>query len=118
MRFSSGALKGEDFRKETKEETRAATGEPDSDHRPYSVQWMDMGRLVLLSDLLEQYQSQLVMFCTHALWLKLHTATANNTAGSINVQDDHRTFQILHTVTYALETGRLHINILSSQIIV
>ncbi|KAM4732860.1 uncharacterized protein ccdc142 [Anableps anableps] len=102
---SSGVLKDEDFRKKAKEETKATTADPESVRGPHSVQWLDMGRLVLLADLLEQYHSQLLIFCTNGLWLKLHTAPAENAAGSINLQDDHRSFQILHSITHALETG-------------
>ncbi|XP_035985971.1 uncharacterized protein ccdc142 isoform X3 [Fundulus heteroclitus] len=102
---SSGILKEENFRKEAEVGTRATTAESSSAHGPHSVQWMDMGRLLLLADVLEQYQSQLLIFCTHALWLKLHVAPAENTSGNINLQDDHWSFQVLHSVTCALEMG-------------
>ncbi|MED6243679.1 hypothetical protein ATANTOWER_025010, partial [Ataeniobius toweri] len=115
---SSGVLKDENLRKEPNVGTRATTAEPDPVDGPHSVQWMDMDRLRLLADPLEQYQFQLLSFCTSALSLKLHVASSGTTAGSINLQDDHRSFQILHTVNHALETGNLHmlLHVLSSHI--
>lgn len=108
--FSSGVVKDEDLRRGGRDGTRLSTVEPECVGGPHSVQWMDMGRSVLLADLLQLYQSQLLVFCTNALRLKLHTAAAGNAAGSINLQDDHRSFQTLHSVTHALETGNLHIS--------
>ncbi|XP_027888148.1 uncharacterized protein ccdc142 isoform X3 [Xiphophorus couchianus] len=102
---SSGVVKDEDLRRGGRDGTRLSTVEPECVGGPHSVQWMDMGRSVLLADLLQLYQSQLLVFCTNALRLKLHTAAAGNAAGSINLQDDHRSFQTLHSVTHALETG-------------
>ncbi|XP_047208959.1 uncharacterized protein ccdc142 isoform X3 [Girardinichthys multiradiatus] len=102
---SSGVLKDENLRKEPNVGTRATTAEPDPVDGPHSVQWMDMGRLRLLADPLERYQFQLLSFCTSALSLKLHVASSGTTARSINLQDDHRSFQILHSVNHALETG-------------
>ncbi|XP_027888147.1 uncharacterized protein ccdc142 isoform X2 [Xiphophorus couchianus] len=101
---SSGVVKDEDLRRGGRDGTRLSTVEPECVGGPHSVQWMDMGRSVLLADLLQLYQSQLLVFCTNALRLKLHTAAAGNAAGSINLQDDHRSFQTLHSVTHALET--------------
>ncbi|XP_014913210.1 uncharacterized protein ccdc142 isoform X2 [Poecilia latipinna] len=102
---SSGDLKDEDMRRRGRDGTRLSTVEPECVGGPHSVQWMDMGRSVLLADLLQHYQSQLLVFCSNALRLKLHTAAAGNAAGSINLQDDRRSFQTLHSVTHALETG-------------
>ncbi|XP_032411562.1 uncharacterized protein ccdc142 isoform X1 [Xiphophorus hellerii] len=102
---SSGVVKDEDLRRGGRDGTRLSTVEPECVGGPHSVQWMDMGRSVLLADLLQLYQSQLLVFCTNALRLKLRTAAAGNAGGSINLQDDHRSFQTLHSVTHALETG-------------
>ncbi|XP_054879598.1 uncharacterized protein ccdc142 [Poeciliopsis prolifica] len=102
---SSGVQKDEDLRRGGRDGTRFSTVEPECVGGPHSVQWMDMGRSVLLADLVQHYQSQLLVFCTNALWLKRHTAAAGNAAGSINLQDDHRSFQTLHSITHALETG-------------
>ncbi|KAK9517517.1 hypothetical protein VZT92_022884 [Zoarces viviparus] len=89
------------------EETGGAewtTVELDGLRWPHSVQWLDIGQSLLFADLFGQYRSLLWTLCSKALWLQLHVPRAGNGAGSINLQDKHRGFQILHRMSQASET--------------
>ncbi|XP_029297013.1 uncharacterized protein ccdc142 [Cottoperca gobio] len=90
-----------------KVETVGAEGtsvEPDCLCWPHSVQWLDVGQSLVFADLFGQYRTLLWTLCSKALWLQLHVPQAGNTAGSINLQDKHRGFQILHRISQALKT--------------
>ncbi|KAM6952568.1 coiled-coil domain-containing protein 142-like [Lycodopsis pacificus] len=90
-----------------KEETGGAEGttvELDGLRWPHSVQWLDLDQSLLFADLFGQYRSLLWTLCSKALWLQLHVPRAGNGAGSINLQDKHRGFQILHRMNQASET--------------
>uniref|UniRef100_A0A8C2X0Y3 Coiled-coil protein 142 C-terminal domain-containing protein n=2 Tax=Cyclopterus lumpus TaxID=8103 RepID=A0A8C2X0Y3_CYCLU len=90
-----------------KEETRGAQGtavETDSLRWPHSVQWLDLGQSLLFADLLGQYRTLLWTLCSNALWLQLHVPQAGSSAGSINLQDKHRGFQMLHRMSQASKT--------------
>lgn len=72
-----------------------------------SVQWLDLGQSLVYDDLLEQYQTLMWTLSRKALWLQLNVPQAGNTAGSINLQDNHRLFQILQKISQASETGKM-----------
>ncbi|XP_074503885.1 uncharacterized protein ccdc142 [Sebastes fasciatus] len=80
------------------------TAEPDCLRWPHSVQWLDLGQSLVFADLFGQYRTLLWTLCSRALWLQLHVPQAGNTAGSINLQDKHRCFQILHRISQASKT--------------
>ncbi|XP_051277169.1 uncharacterized protein ccdc142 isoform X2 [Dicentrarchus labrax] len=87
-----------------KEGTVAAEGttvEPDRLRWPHSVQWLDLGQSLVFDDLFGQYRNLLWTLCSKALGLQLHVPQAGNTTGSINLQDIHRRFQILHRMSQA-----------------
>ncbi|XP_056295701.1 uncharacterized protein ccdc142 isoform X2 [Pseudoliparis swirei] len=86
-----------------KEETRGAA-ERVSLRWPHSVQWLDLGQSLLFADLFGQYRTLLWTLCSNALWLQLHVPQAGNSAGSINLQDQHRGFQMLHRMSQASKT--------------
>ncbi|XP_034738715.1 uncharacterized protein ccdc142 isoform X3 [Etheostoma cragini] len=97
--FSSG------FENPEKEESGGALGttaETDCLHWPHSVQWLDLGQSLVFAELFGQYRTLLWTLCSKALWLQLHVPQAGSTAGSINLQDKHRGFQILHRISQAL----------------
>ncbi|XP_068450729.1 uncharacterized protein ccdc142 isoform X2 [Clinocottus analis] len=77
---------------------------PDSLRWPHSVQWLDLGQSLLFADLFGQYRTLLWTICSKALWLQLHVPQAGKSAGSINLQDKHRGFQILHRMSEASKT--------------
>ncbi|KAM4555711.1 uncharacterized protein ccdc142 isoform 2-T2 [Odontesthes bonariensis] len=103
---STGFQRDGDSEKEDRVGTRATMVEPDDVYWPHSVQWLDLGRSLLLSDLLGQYRNLLWIHCNKAFWLKLHVSQAGNTSGSINLQDNHGAFKILHRISQAFETGQ------------
>ncbi|XP_039670208.1 uncharacterized protein ccdc142 isoform X1 [Perca fluviatilis] len=87
-----------------KEETGGAEGttaEPDCLRWPHSVQWLDLGQSLVFAELFGQYRTLLWTLCSKALWLQLHVPQAGSAAGSINLQDKHRGFQILHRISQA-----------------
>ncbi|XP_044062200.1 uncharacterized protein ccdc142 isoform X2 [Siniperca chuatsi] len=86
-----------------KEETVRAV-EPDGLRWPHSVQWLDLGQSLVFADLFGQYRTLLWTLCSKALWLQLHVPHAGDTAGSINLQDNHRGLQILHRISQASKT--------------
>ncbi|KAI3352108.1 hypothetical protein L3Q82_020920 [Scortum barcoo] len=90
-------------RGETGRAEGAAAG-PDCLRWPHSVQWLDLGQSLVFADLFGQYRSLLWTVCSKALWLQLHVPQAGNTAGSLNLQDNHRRFQILHSIGQASKT--------------
>ncbi|KAM8908665.1 coiled-coil domain-containing protein 142 isoform 3-T5 [Spinachia spinachia] len=103
---SKAAVRSE-YGRDAKEETGGAEGtavEPDSLRWPTSVQWMDLGQSLLFVDLFGQYCSLLWTLCSKALWLQLHAPHAGNCAGSINLQNKQRGFQILHRMSQASKT--------------
>ncbi|XP_035856796.1 uncharacterized protein ccdc142 isoform X2 [Sander lucioperca] len=92
------------FGSSEKEETGGAEGtmaEPDCLRWPHSVQWLDLGQSLVFAELFGQYRTLLWTLCSKALWLQLHVPQAGSTAGSINLQDKHRGFQILHRISQA-----------------
>ncbi|XP_072252351.1 uncharacterized protein ccdc142 [Leuresthes tenuis] len=100
---STGFQRDGDSEKEDQVGTRATMVEPDDVYWPHSVQWFDLGRSLLLSDLLGQYRNLLWIHCNKAFWLKLHVSQAGNT---INLQNNHGVFKILHRISQAFETGQ------------
>ncbi|XP_054453519.1 uncharacterized protein ccdc142 isoform X2 [Anoplopoma fimbria] len=87
-----------------KGETGGAEGttvEGDSLRWPHSVQWLDLGQSLVFADLFGQYRILLWTLCSKALRLQLHVPQAGNDAGSINLQDKHRGFQIIHRMSEA-----------------
>ncbi|XP_042349163.1 uncharacterized protein ccdc142 isoform X2 [Plectropomus leopardus] len=78
--------------------------EPDCLRWPHSVQWLDLGQSLVFAELLGQYRTLLWTLCSRALWLQLHVPQTGNCAGSINLQDTHRGFQILHRISQASKT--------------
>lgn len=89
------------------------TVEPDCLRWPHSVQWFDLGQSLVFADLFAQYRTLLWTFCSKALWLQLQRPQAGHSAKSINLQDNHRGFQILHKISQASKTGE---KIMSSQV--
>uniref|UniRef100_A0A3B4T4F2 Coiled-coil domain containing 142 n=1 Tax=Seriola dumerili TaxID=41447 RepID=A0A3B4T4F2_SERDU len=75
--------------------------------RPHSVQWLDLGQSLVFADLLGQYRALLWTLCSRALWLQMFVPPAGNAAGSINLQDNHRGFQILDRLSRASKTEDL-----------
>uniref|UniRef100_A0A8C9YRH6 Coiled-coil protein 142 C-terminal domain-containing protein n=1 Tax=Sander lucioperca TaxID=283035 RepID=A0A8C9YRH6_SANLU len=97
------------FGSSEKEETGGAEGtmaEPDCLRWPHSVQWLDLGQSLVFAELFGQYRTLLWTLCSKALWLQLHVPQAGSTAGSINLQDKHRGFQILHRISQASKDGK------------
>ncbi|XP_008279120.1 uncharacterized protein ccdc142 isoform X2 [Stegastes partitus] len=91
-----------------KEELAGAEGTPvesECVRWPHSVQWSDLGQSVVFADLLEQYHTLLWTLCSKALWLQLHVPHDSNSAESINLQDSHMGFKILHRIGQASGTG-------------
>lgn len=106
MSFSSGLGRNGDQDEDERVGAQGSTVEPDCARRPRSVQWLDLGQSLVFEDLFGQYRTLLWAHCSKALWLQLHVPHAGNTAGSINLHDNHRAFQILHSISQASETGR------------
>ncbi|KAM9375972.1 uncharacterized protein ccdc142 isoform 2-T3 [Pholidichthys leucotaenia] len=73
---------------------------------PHSVQWLDLGRSVVLADLLRQYGSLLWSLCGRALLLQLRTPRGHAT-GSINLQNDYRVFWMLDWIREQTQTGQV-----------
>lgn len=105
--FSSSFQRDGDPEKEETVGAEETTMEPDCVRCPPSVQWLDLGQSLVYDHLLGQYSNQLRALSSKALWLQLHVPPAGNTVGSINLQDNHRVFQIMHQISQALETGRM-----------
>ncbi len=105
--FSSGFRRDRDPEKEETAGAEGTTVEPDCLRWPHSVQWLDLGQSLVFADLFGQYRTLLWTVCSKALWLQLHVPHAGNAAGSINLQDNHRRFQILHRIRQASKTGKL-----------
>ncbi|KAM6924022.1 glycerophosphocholine cholinephosphodiesterase ENPP6 [Xenentodon cancila] len=103
----SGPQREDDSDKEERLVTKPAAVVPDCVRWPLSVQWLDLGRPLVLADLLGQYHALLKTLCSKAFWLKLHVPSPGSSIGSINLQDDHTGFQILHSINRASETGLL-----------
>ncbi|XP_073343806.1 uncharacterized protein ccdc142 isoform X2 [Pagrus major] len=80
------------------------TVEPDCLRWSHSVQWLDLGQSLVFADLVEQYHTLLWTLCSKALWLQLHMPQVGYSAGSINLQDSCRGFQILHRIIQASKT--------------
>ncbi|XP_030596130.1 uncharacterized protein ccdc142 [Archocentrus centrarchus] len=79
--------------------------EPDCVRWPHTVQWLDLGQSLVFADLLEQYHTLLWTVCSKALWLQLQVPLGGNTVGSINLQENHKSFQVIHRISRASETG-------------
>lgn len=96
------------FRSEKEElfEADTKTLEPDLVCWSHSVQWLDLGESLVFADLLEQYHTLLRAFCSRALWLQLQVPVAGHTAGSLNLQEHHRGFQVIHRLCQASDTGK------------
>ncbi|KAK9517518.1 hypothetical protein VZT92_022884 [Zoarces viviparus] len=101
---SSGVRRDGNLEEEETGGAEWTTVELDGLRWPHSVQWLDIGQSLLFADLFGQYRSLLWTLCSKALWLQLHVPRAGNGAGSINLQDKHRGFQILHRMSQASET--------------
>ncbi|XP_028272143.1 uncharacterized protein ccdc142 isoform X2 [Parambassis ranga] len=82
-----------------------ATVEPHCVHLPHSVQWLDLGQSFVFSDLLTQYRTLLWSLSRQALRLTLHVPQTGKTTESINLQNSHRHFHILHKIIHATEAG-------------
>ncbi|XP_063354577.1 coiled-coil domain-containing protein 142 isoform X2 [Pelmatolapia mariae] len=93
--------------KEEMFEADTKTLEPDLVCWSHSVQWLDLGESLVFADLLEQYHTLLRAFCSRALWLQLQVPVAGHTAGSINLQEHHRGFQVIHRLCQASDTGQV-----------
>uniref|UniRef100_A0A669BF69 Coiled-coil protein 142 C-terminal domain-containing protein n=1 Tax=Oreochromis niloticus TaxID=8128 RepID=A0A669BF69_ORENI len=93
--------------KEEMFEAEMKTLEPDLVCWSHSVQWLDLGESLVFADLLEQYHTLLRAFCSRALWLQLQVPVAGHTAGSINLQEHHRGFQVIHRLCQASDTGQV-----------
>ncbi|XP_059202294.1 uncharacterized protein ccdc142 isoform X2 [Centropristis striata] len=102
---SSGFGKDGSPEKEETVETKG-TMEPDCLRWPHSVQWLDLGQSLVFADLFGQYRTLLWTLCGKALSLQLHVPLAGNTAGSINLQDKHMRFKILHRISQASQTDQ------------
>ncbi|TKS71960.1 Coiled-coil domain-containing protein 142 [Collichthys lucidus] len=101
---SSGCQRdGDPEREETVRAERTAV-QPDCHQWPHSVQWLDLGQSLVYADLFGQYRTLLWTLCSKALWLQLHVPQTGNSAGSINLQDSHTRFQILHRISQASDT--------------
>ncbi|XP_077434912.1 uncharacterized protein ccdc142 [Vanacampus margaritifer] len=75
--------------------------------QPRSVQWLDLGQSILFEDLFGQYRTLLWARCSKALWLQMHVPHEARSAGSINLQDNLRIFQVLQIISQASKTGIL-----------
>ncbi|KAK2903775.1 uncharacterized protein ccdc142 [Channa argus] len=75
--------------------------ETDCARSPHTVQWLDLGQSLVFDDLFGQYLTLLWTLCGKALWLQLHAPQRGDSANSINLQDNHRVFQILHQISQA-----------------
>ncbi|XP_071362750.1 uncharacterized protein ccdc142 [Trachinotus anak] len=100
---SSGFQRDRDPEREETVELEGTTVEPDC-VRPHSVQWLDLGQSLVFADLIGQYRILLWTLCSKALWLQMFVPAGLNTAESINLQDPHRRFQILHQISRASHT--------------
>ncbi|XP_040903844.1 uncharacterized protein ccdc142 [Toxotes jaculatrix] len=98
---SSDFQENGDPKKEDTAGAEESTVEPDRVRWPHSVQWLDLGQSLVFADLFRQYRSLLWTLCGKALWLQMLAPQAGNTSGSVNLQDDHRRFQILHRISQA-----------------
>lgn len=111
--FSSGFQRDGNPEKEEAGGTEGTAMEPDCLRWSHSVQWLDLGQSSVFSELFGQFRTLLWTLCSKALWLQLHVPRAGSTAGSINLQDIHRSFQIIHKISQASKTGK---KIMSSHI--
>ncbi|XP_078025299.1 uncharacterized protein ccdc142 isoform X2 [Epinephelus lanceolatus] len=102
--FSSGFQRDGNPEKEEAGGTEGTAMEPDCLRWPHSVQWLDLGQSSVFSELFGQFRTLLWTLCSKALWLQLHVPRAGSTAGSINLQDIHRSFQIIHKISQASKT--------------
>uniref|UniRef100_A0AAX7VTH4 Coiled-coil protein 142 C-terminal domain-containing protein n=1 Tax=Astatotilapia calliptera TaxID=8154 RepID=A0AAX7VTH4_ASTCA len=93
--------------KEEMFEADTKTLEPDLVCWSHSVQWLDLGESLVFADLLEQYHTLLRAFCSRALWLQLQVPVAGHTAGSLNLQEHHRGFQVIHRLCQASDAGQV-----------
>lgn len=107
MPFSSGYQRDGDPEKKETFGAERTTLEPDCLRRSHSVQWLDLGQSLVFADLVEQYHTLLWNLCSKALWLQLYMPQAGYSAGSINLQDSYRGFQILHRIIQASKTGMM-----------
>ncbi|XP_061835609.2 uncharacterized protein ccdc142 isoform X3 [Nerophis lumbriciformis] len=87
--------------------TDGKTAEHENAGRPRSVQWSDLGQSVAFDDLLGQYHALLWDRCRKALWLQMHVPQAGRRAGSFNLHDNHRNFQVLQMIIQASKTDEL-----------
>ncbi|XP_061901356.1 uncharacterized protein ccdc142 isoform X6 [Entelurus aequoreus] len=87
--------------------TDGKTAEHENAGRPRSVQWSDLGQSVAFDDLLGQYHALLWDRCRKALWLQMHVPQAGRRAGSFNLHDNHRNFQVLQMISQASKTDEL-----------
>ncbi|XP_019109901.1 uncharacterized protein ccdc142 isoform X2 [Larimichthys crocea] len=101
---SSGCQRDGDPEREETVRAEQTAVQPDCHHWPHSVQWLDLGQSLVYADLFGQYRTLLWTLCSKALWLQLHVPQAGNSAGSINLQDSHTRFQILHRISQASNT--------------
>ncbi|XP_029367772.1 uncharacterized protein ccdc142 isoform X2 [Echeneis naucrates] len=67
--------------------------------QPCSVQWLDHGQSLLSADLFGEYHNLLWTLYSKALLLQLFLPPAGETTESINLQANHRGFQILHKIS-------------------
>ncbi|CAK6979787.1 uncharacterized protein ccdc142 isoform X1 [Scomber scombrus] len=98
---SSGFEKDGDPKKEETVGAEGTTVEPECVRQSRSVQWLDIDQSLVFDDLFGQYRTLLWSLCSKALWLQLHVPPAGNNAGSINLHDNHRRFQILNMISQA-----------------
>ncbi|XP_061757585.1 uncharacterized protein ccdc142 isoform X4 [Nerophis ophidion] len=87
--------------------TDGKTAEHENAGRPRSVQWSDLGQSEAFDDLLGQYHALLWNHCRKALWLQMHVPQAGRRAGSFNLHDNHRNFQVLQMISQASKTDEL-----------
>ncbi|XP_026213970.1 uncharacterized protein ccdc142 isoform X2 [Anabas testudineus] len=80
------------------------TVESDCARCPPSVQWLDLSQSLVYDSVLGQYRALLQTLSCKALWLQLIVPQSGNSAGSINLQDNHGVFQLLHQLSQASQT--------------
>ncbi|KAG7518450.1 hypothetical protein JOB18_034471 [Solea senegalensis] len=80
------------------------TQESDNVLCPHTVQWLDLGQSLVFADVIGQYRTMLWALCCKALWLQMYAPQAANMAESLNLQDKHRSLQMLHLISQTSET--------------